>query len=157
MKLEKFVCKIYASKSNISDVNECRYILFTSRRGEIDSVHLPPCKDALHQHAMRANYLAGLWRQSLVNEMEIPSALDHGWKEASGQLRPLWMTCLPAPEAVLELLSCDCKKFCGESCPCKNNNMKCTMMCKVHPCDNWPDEPVIDYAEEDDESDSEED
>ena len=155
-RLDKFVCKMYTSNTEVVDVNDCRYALFTARRGEIDSAHLPPCKDSLQQHSIRCNYLAGLWRSSLVHEMDIASPEQHGWEETSGQLKPKWMTRLPAPQAVLEMLSCDCRRSCGDSCQCRRNNLKCTPMCRLQQCDNSPVQEPIMYDIQDPGSDSEE-
>ena len=43
---------------------------------------------------------------------------------------------LPAPLAVLELLACMCKKECDAECPCIQNKLKCTEMCKLRNCTN---------------------
>ena len=54
--LQEFVCKIYASQTSLCDVNDLRNQLFRVKKGDVDSSQLPPCKDTLMLHAMRANY-----------------------------------------------------------------------------------------------------
>jgi len=41
------------------------------------------------------------------------------------------MDALPAPSAVLELLNCQCMKVCSSGCPCVENQLKCTDMCRL--------------------------
>jgi hypothetical protein len=47
-----------------------------------------------------------------------------------------WMDGLPAPSAVLELLSCHCKSVCDSDCPCVINGLKCSEMCRLKECSN---------------------
>ena len=43
----------------------------------------------------------------------------------------------PSPEAVLNLLWCDCSRRCTVGdCTCLRNGLKCTDVCKVKDCDN---------------------
>ena len=44
-KLQEFVCRMYASTFTICDVNELHH-LFCSKRSEVDSSQLSPCKEA---------------------------------------------------------------------------------------------------------------
>ena len=53
--IEKVTCSFYSSGANASDVNDLRYNLFFAKNGEIESYQLPPCKDCLRKHTMRAN------------------------------------------------------------------------------------------------------
>ena len=49
-----------------------------------------------------------------------------------GFLEVQWMNYQPAPDAILELMSCMCSNECSErSCPCIRNVMKYTDMCKL--------------------------
>ncbi|KAG1676876.1 Selenocysteine lyase [Nymphon striatum] len=83
---------------------------------EVANVDLPPCKDALKQQTNRANYQAAIWRRSLQNSPEIPSPTNgHGWNVVEGKLG---LTGAPAPDVVLELMSCKCPRRCNENCPC---------------------------------------
>ena len=44
---------------------------------------------------------------------------------------------MPAPQAVLNLLSCKCSRACKlPSCTCMVNQLKCTEVCKLRTCDN---------------------
>ena len=140
-RLETFTCTLYGAPG-IKDINRCRYKLFCAKNGEIESSQLPPCKDTLRKHILRANYQAAVWRRCLEASPLIPSPHGHGWKITSTECDDMdieidWMDGLPAPLAVLELLSCKCKKACGKDCPCVTNKLSCTDMCKLQNCDNY--------------------
>ena len=58
--LEKFTCSMYMPVgNNTTCVNDARYKLFCAKNGEVESHQLPPCKDSLRKHILRANYQAG--------------------------------------------------------------------------------------------------
>lgn len=135
--LEELVCLWYASKPGTSDVNQLRYNLFCSRKGETESHQLPPCKDSLTKHVQRANFQAAIWKRSLQADPQTPSPVGNGWKIESGHLAIDWMDGLPAPQAVLDLLSCKCTRTCKlPSCVCLMNGLKCTDMCRLRDCAN---------------------
>ena len=48
-----------------------------------------------------------------------------------------WIHGQVAPDAVLELLACQCKRKCvPDDCPCMVNGFKCTYMCRLQTCEN---------------------
>ena len=49
--LENFTCAMYARNAKSTTVNALRYDMFRSKKGDVSSGQLPPCKDALKQHA----------------------------------------------------------------------------------------------------------
>ena len=109
--------------------------------GEIESFQLPPCKDCLQKHALRANFQAGIWRRSLQQNPTIPSPSGKGWKfdvvDEREELQFDWMDGKPAPDAVLELLACHCTRSCKlPKCVCLANGLKCTDICTLKECDN---------------------
>ena len=77
-KLEAFTCLLYASKASATKVNDLRYHLFCAKKGEIENHQLPPCKDCLVNHALRANYQAGIWRRCLEQNPQVPSPVGRG-------------------------------------------------------------------------------
>ena len=84
----------------------------------------------------------------------IPSPIGNGWKKEDDKLVIDWGDALPAPEAVMELMACNCSKVCSEdSCACLQNKMKCTYLCKLTTCSNQ----TIDDEAEDDEIEMDED
>jgi hypothetical protein len=80
---------------------------------------------------MRANYQAIIWNNDIVANPNLPCPKDFGWKEDVGHLIPVMTNQLPAPEAVLQLIRCNCtKSFCATlKCKCKSNNLPCTDLC----------------------------
>jgi hypothetical protein len=139
--LQEFTCRLYASQTTIKNVNDLRYQIFRTKNGDVESSQLPPCEDSLKQHALRANYQAAIWRRSLEKDPNIPSPdAGHGWIMEDGQLDIEWMTGPPAPEVVLQLMSCKCKRQCQPDCPCVVNGFLCSPACKLQPCQNMCDD-----------------
>ena len=85
----------------------------------------------------------------------MPSPVGRGWKiEKDGENQQLvvhWMDGQPAPQAILDLLACNCPRAyillwrSGHAtpivtelskCECMANGLKCTDMCRVPDCDN---------------------
>ena len=113
--------QIQGSKT-IKDTNELCCAIICAKRGKIESHKLPPCRDSLKNHILRANYQCFIWRKCLEQSLDIPDLEDHGWKCESGLVSCIWKNGLPAPNAVLSLLSCDCKRRCDEGkCTCTVN------------------------------------
>ena len=58
-----------------------------------------------------------------------------------GKLVIDWMGGQPAPQAVLELLSCQRSRSCKlSSCSCIVKGLKCTDMCRLEDCTNKPED-----------------
>lgn len=159
-KLETFTCRIYSPKAAVTKINDLRYRLFCAKRGDIESHQLPPCRDCLEKHAQRANYQAAIWRRCLEKDPQAPSPVGHGWKTETvagvEQLVVHWMDGQPAPEALLDLLACNCPKHCvSNKCVCLANGLKCTDMCRQPDCENQAS--ISDTDESDDDDEEEED
>lgn len=157
-RLQKFTCHMYSRNPVTSDINDIRYGLFCAKRGDVDSSQLPPCANTLRKHCQRANYQAGIWRRSLQGCPQIPSPFDHGWKLEDDQLQIDWMTSEPAPKAVLELLSCQCRKKCElPQCTCLKNGLNCTDLCRLQECENRNENPEPEINNEEIDSDDDDD
>lgn len=144
-KLESFTCRMYAPKQPASGVNELRYQLFCAKSGDTESHQLPPCQDCLRKHAQRANYQTALWQRCLSGDSEIADPTKSGWKKETQDGEEIlavdWMSVKPAPDAVLELLACQCPRSCTlPNCICLQNDLKCTDMCRAKDCENQPGE-----------------
>ena len=115
--LEAFTCLLYAHKESSTKINDLGYHLFCVKRGEIESHQLSPCMDCLVKHAQRANYQAAIWRRCLEQDPQVPSPVGKGWKiekeEVAEQLVLHWMDGQLAPQAILDLLACNCSKKCA--------------------------------------------
>ena len=54
----------------------------------------------------------------------------------------------PAPQAVLDLLACNCTRKCSlPKCVCLSNGLKCTDMCRLQECENQATSFESDYEE----------
>ena len=112
----------------------CGTTYFSPRRGKYNhgnSLHAL----SLLSHCKRANYQCAIWKRSLEASSQVPSPVGSGWCMEGEDLAIDWAEGLPAPQAVMELLSCDCKKECvQESCTCIQNGLKCT---NLSICASW--------------------
>ena len=76
--VESFVVRLYDKSSEITSVNASRHELFF-HKGK-DFKHMPPSKDALFQHTLRAAYQAGhIWGQTLISCPVLPDPSKWGW------------------------------------------------------------------------------
>ena len=131
---EKFVCLLYGSTS-YTDVNSLRYHMFAAKATQ--SEHLPPTKDALQQHVLRANYQAGIWMRSLQARPEIPDPAGNGWRVVDDCLTVEWMLQRPPPDELLVLVHCRCQTGCASGrCSCVLAGLPCTDACSCKDCEN---------------------
>jgi len=122
--LEKFVCRLYKSKE-YSKVGSHRWHLYAHKQQEQEQ--LPPTLPSLLPMIRRAQIVIRLQMQSSVSHPRIPPATNFGWVLEDGKLLPVRCTELPAPQGVLMLVKCNCKKGCQSSaCTCFKNGMPCT-------------------------------
>ena len=124
---QKFVCALYG-RGNVKEVNEVRYHVFCSKN--LQSHQLPLVKDSLVKHLLRVNYQARIWKLVLEPQPIVPPPQGNGWPLHDGELCIDWFESLPAPLAVLELLSCHCGGKCENNhCCCISNQLHCTDAC----------------------------
>ena len=100
--------------------------MYCAKKAALACEQLPPCLSALWQHIQRANYQSKIWRSSLLARFAKFLVL-----------RLKWMDCNPAPDEVMELVVCNCKKKCDEkSCTCMQLGFFCTDACFLANCKN---------------------
>lgn len=154
---EALVCQLYGKKCQ--SVNVLRYEIHCARGGKVEPEALPPCESSLRLHVTRANYQAAIWRRAIDPLPVIPSPHGHGWEvdDISNVVKFVWLGSKPAPEEVLELLSCTCKRACTvENCCCLKAGLKCTDMCSIQ-CENMATDDDVQYESGDSESEDAED
>ena len=129
--LAQFVCTAYRPKGiQLSSIPELRWHLFCKYMAE--SEKLPPTLGALRQHILRAHVQARVWGQAAVPQQELLDPLENGYHRDSndGQLKPTTTDIPPAPEAIVEMVRCQCKGNCSSNrCSCKSGNLPCTDLC----------------------------
>ena len=79
----------------------------------------------------------------MLQDPKIPSPVGRGWAvgqfEGPKRLVVQWMEGKPAPDAILELLSCNCTTNCTSlRYVCVANGLHCKDMCRLQSCDNQP-------------------
>ena len=107
-KIEAFVCQLYEPGTNLVDVGELRWRLFTKK--QLEAEKLPPTQGALHQAIARAHYQAMVWCQDHVPNPQMPPATEYGWEAEGDQLLPVTTRDPPAPATITQLIKCGCKK-----------------------------------------------
>ena len=79
----------------------------------------------------------------------VPPPDGHGWDVAGDSITIRWLGSNPAPDEVLELLNCLCKRKCkSEDCVSIQAGLKCTDLCTAK-CDNMAKEhdPILVHEE----------
>lgn len=126
---ETFVLKLYGCTRSTS-LNESRYSVYLkavakmSLKSKFNMASLPPTSDAAEQHTYRTYYQIQKW----IGDKEI-RATDWGWILTDNILYPVHSKKPPAPEEVINLVSCNCKKACKNNCSCFKASLDCTEMC----------------------------
>ena len=89
-KLEEYVCNIFGKKKK--EVNTVRYEIFKDvyeKKGKIQDLSLlPPCRQSLHLHCQRSNYIAKVWRSCLQANIDFANINQNGWS-ADGKI--IWI------------------------------------------------------------------
>ena len=131
----KYVCHLYGY-DDVTDVNLVRYLMF--KAGKYDEQLLPPNEDSLVLHIQRAAYQCFIWRHALQPVVHLPNFNEHGWNiNENGHVEVRWMNQPPAPDSIMELVNCKCKKGCETNrCSCRKSGLKCTDVCKCCDCKN---------------------
>ena len=129
--IEKLFCHLYGMPER-NEINDARHRSFC--KNKIPEPHqLPPTKDELLQHVKRANYQSFIWKRARHANPDITSPVGNGWSLSGDVVEVVWMESPPAPESVLELITCDCRRLkCNASCQCKILSLECTDICKCH-------------------------
>ena len=80
-----------------------------------------PTEDELFLHCQRATYVTYIWKSALSPNVDTTDLVGHVWcKVGTETLEIKWMNQKPALDALLEFLSCGCKKS-----ECRNNRCIC--------------------------------
>ena len=129
--VEKIVCQLFLSKTDICSHRALRWWLFTKKQAR--SQQLPPTQAALHQAVLRAHYQLLVWNNNIVPNPVSPSPEGFGWKWERDEKAwiPVMTTLPPAPEAIIHLVKCKCmKERCANNrCKCWKAGLTCTDLC----------------------------
>ena len=135
--IQEMIGEYYGIK-RCTSINKARYQKFCTKNKIPEPQQLPPTVDELLLHCQRANYVTCIWKLGLTPNCYAPTPEGHGWQKVNGILEPKWMNQKPAPDSLLEFLSCSCKKSgCQNNrCICIANVLKCTDLCNCTTCTN---------------------
>ncbi|KAG0724047.1 hypothetical protein GWK47_005287 [Chionoecetes opilio] len=130
-KLQEITCHMYLPSTHTTEVNKLRYELFlrdVERWSQVNSLLVRTASSCMH-------YVPKLPGCDLEEKSAEPAICfeptDCGWMtDEDGKLAVNWMRGSPAPDAVMQLLSCKCVRSCElPKCTCLSNGLKCTDMC----------------------------
>ena len=146
----RFLASLYSSSSKVTTLNKLRYLCYL-KSAHKDTSHLaslPPTEAAARQYSLRVYLQVQEW---LGNEKD-PE--DWGWQKTKRGLEPVLTLMFPAPDNVLKLISCKCKKNCQSNCGCRRAGLKCSNLCIncERSCSNMP---VAELGEDNDDLDLE--
>ena len=115
---------------------------------------LPPTQDEFQKHVKCWNYQSYVWKQALVSNPDISCPSGHEWLLRDDLSKIHWMENMPAPESVLKMRVCECRKSaCTNTCQCRILRLECTNLCKGSgSCNNETETNNIE-SKTDDESD----
>lgn len=71
----------------------------------------------------RVYYQVQTWQGNELNPE------DWGWKLINNTLEPIRTLLPPAPEKLLNIIFCNCKKGCSAKCGCKKVGLQCSPAC----------------------------
>lgn len=137
--------------NNVEDLQvfleQMRYEYFikaTTKNNAVKLSSLVPTVDAINEHVKRCYLQTQVW---LGNENIKPT--DWGWEKSEGTLRPISMQNTPAPQELLKMIFCNCKKGCGVSCSCRKVGLFCNSTCGECSGQNCQNSgPITDQDEE---------
>jgi len=136
---------VYNPSEDTNDVQSLRCTQF--RKGAGKPENLPPTRDALRHHILRANYQAFIWRTSNVANQQIPCPTTSGWTLSQTSLTPILMTQDGLSADCVAATTCRCKEggpHCRTGhCLCQKSRLRCTRACL---CGDWCSNPCNDDA-----------
>ena len=132
---EKFVCRVYCPDTEICDLGAARWMMWTQSKN-IDRI--PPTIGALTQGVKRAWYASKVMGQSDVLIQILSDPDIAGWRLDNENFEPITSEESIAPDSVIELVSCGCKRGCKSSrCSCRKLELCCTDLCSCFDfCEN---------------------
>lgn len=125
---ETMFLHLYGAKAESLTLDALRFTQFQKslNRNTPKLESLPPTSDSAAQHSYRVYHQIQQW---LGNKLEPEK---WGWVRQEGDLHPVRTTLPPAPDEIIQLISCSCKGDCSSAkCSCKKNGITCSALCKT--------------------------
>ena len=125
----EFLLALYGAPMTKLSLNKHRHHCFMKAvtkcpsHSKMQLAALQPTSAAAKQHSMRAYHQVQHWLGC-----DLPPT-DWGWDLVNGNLHPVLTSQPPAPDSLLNLISCNCKCGCERGCGCKKAGLKCSLLC----------------------------
>ena len=133
-----FVLNLYCKNrpTDINNLSKLRWHMFSKKQLESDK--LPPTFSALKYMIHRSHYITYIWKSAISTNPILPDPENFGWKKIDDEYEPFMTDKLPAPQSVIELSMCSCKKTNCDSlrCNCKKKGLVCSDMSQCLNCSN---------------------
>lgn len=147
---ECFLVSLYNGDINNDTLDTVRYTRFAKsiKKSKCDLATLPPTRDAARNHSFRTYHQVQAWYGIEKNPQK------WGWKFVNNLLTPVKTSSEPAPQTLLNVISCNCKKACMGSCGCRKAGLKCSILCGFcsgQSCENMPEVLIESENEEEEE------
>ncbi|KAJ8672055.1 hypothetical protein QAD02_003314 [Eretmocerus hayati] len=123
------IAHLYNFKENELSMTEMRYRTYLHLEHTVDREKclklLPPTEASLREHVKRVYYQMQTWLGKSLD------ACNWGWKRTHTMMFPLMTSQPPAPEELLNTITCGCHGKCDSAkCSCKKAGLPCTRLCK---------------------------
>jgi hypothetical protein len=121
----RFLVTLYGGDIDKESLEEIRYKRFvkSSIKSKFNLASLPPTKDAARYHAFRTYHQVQKWYGIKKNPE------DWGWRYGTNGLTPIKTTEKAAPQTLLNVISCHCRKGCSKACSCRKAGLQCSVVC----------------------------
>lgn len=110
-------------KETLEELRYKRFVRSTTKN-KFNFASLPSTTNSARYHAFRTYHQVQKW---YGNEKDLE---DWGWKLDNNGLWPITITEKPAPDNLLNVIFCNCKKGCGRACSCRKSGLKCSLICR---------------------------
>ena len=127
--LAKFISWGYINRvkhPNLKTLAEVRVYLYKQKCASCEKI--PPNMGSFYNDILRAFHQIRQWATSGEPLIDLRDPLEYGWEENNANYIPATTTNTFAPSFRVELISCNCMKYCKKSCSCHSNGRKCTDM-----------------------------
>ena len=126
---EEFLLALYGAPKTTLSLNQHRHHCFMKAvakcpsHSKIQLAALPPTSAAAKEHSLRVYHQVQHWLGC-----DLPQT-DWGWDLVNGNLHPVLTRQPPAPDSLLNLITCNCKCGYERGCGCKKAGLKCSLLC----------------------------
>ena len=129
--LAKFVCWGYINRAkhpNLTTLAEVWVHLYKQKNADCEKI--PPTMASFYNHILRTFHQLRQWENFGQALIDMWDPLGYKWEENNGDYIPATTANAFTPRFLLELISCNCKKYCKQSFSCHSNWKNCTGMCE---------------------------